>query len=137
VTLAALHMLDTNVASAIVRGPGLALAARLRVVPITRLCVSVVTEGELLFGLARRPGATQLQIAVREFLSRVTVLAWDRAAAAKYSFLRAALESSGTPLGNLDTLIAAHALAVEASLVTNDRAFSRVVGLRFENWIEG
>jgi tRNA(fMet)-specific endonuclease VapC len=135
--MAALYMLDTNVASAIVRRPGPALAARLRSVPITHLCVSAVTEGELLFGLARRPDATQLQIAVREFLSRVEVLVWDSSAAARYGVLRAAMEASGTPLGNLDTLIAAHALAVHATLVTHDRAFGRVAGLGVEDWIEG
>ena len=102
---------------------------------MAQLCVSAITQGELLHGLARKPGATNLQTAVRAFLSRVDVLAWDGAAAERYGTLRAALEASGTPLGNLDTLIAAHALAVEAVLVTNDMAFARVPALVVENWV--
>ena len=129
------YMLDTHIASYIVRGPGAALAARLVAVPMAQLCVSSITEGEMLYGLARRPGATALQTAVREFLKRLDVLPWDSAAATHYGVLRAALEAAGTPLGNLDTLIAAHALATDATLVTNDRAFTRVPGLVVENWV--
>jgi tRNA(fMet)-specific endonuclease VapC len=128
-------MLDTNMASYILRGPGAVLAARLTALPMAQLCVSSITQGELLLGFARRPGADSLKIAVREFLARVDALAWDSAAATQYGALRAALEAKGTPLGNLDTLIAAHALAVEAVLVTNDLAFVRVPGLVVENWI--
>ena len=60
-------MLDTNIASYVVRGPGAALAARLVAVPMAQLCVSSITQAELLHGLARRPGATSLHKAVREF----------------------------------------------------------------------
>lgn len=129
------YMLDTNVASYIVRGPSPVLAARLVAVPMSQLCVSSITQGELLYGVARKPGATHLQIAVREFLMRVDVLAWDSAAATRYGVLRAALEANGTPLGNLDTLIAAHTLAADAILVTNDQAFARVPALVVENWV--
>ena len=129
------YMLDTNMASYIVRGAGPALAARLRAVPIDQLCVSAVTQGELLYGLARKPGASNLQIAVRAFLLRVDVLAWGSAAAMRYGVLRAGLEAAGTPLGGNDTLIAAHALAEGAVLVTNDRAFARVQALVVENWV--
>lgn len=131
---AARYMLDTNIASYVVRGPSPALAARLVAVPMAQVCVSAVTEGELLYGLARRPGATALQTAVREFLKRVEVLAWDSAAATRYGVLRAGLEAAGTPMGNLDTLIAAHALSAGAILVTNDQAFARVPDLVVENW---
>ena len=127
-------MLDTNIASYIVRGPGAALAARLVAVPMAQLCVSSITQAELLHGLARKPSATSLHLAVREFLARLEVLAWDSAAATVYGPLRAQLEAAGTPLGNLDTLIAAHALAAGATLVTNDHAFTRVPGLAIDNW---
>ena len=129
------YMLDTNMASYIVRGPSAVLAAHLVAVPMTQVCVSSVTEGELLYGLARKPDATALQTAVREFLKRVDVLAWDSAAASRYGALRASLEAAGTPLGNLDTLIAAHALSTGAILVTNDHAFARVPALACENWV--
>ena len=127
-------MLDTNMASYIVRGPSPLLAARLVAVPMAHLCVSAITQAELLYGVARKSGATGLQTAVREFLMRVDVLPWDSEAGACYGVLRAALEAAGTPLGNLDTLIAAHALAANAVLVTNDKAFAQVTGLALENW---
>ena len=115
--------------------PDPALAARLTAVPMSQLCVSSITQGELLYGWARRPGATNLQIAVREFLARLDVLAWGGEAATQYGTLRATLEASGTPLGNLDMQIAAHALAMGAILVTNDQAFARVPALALENWV--
>ena len=127
-------MLDTNIASHIIRGATPALQARLREVPVAQLCVSAVTEGELLYGLARKPDATALRAAVTGFLLRVDVLPWDSAVAARYGDLRAELGRRGTPLGNLDTLIAAHALALDCTLVSNDQAFARVPGLRWEDW---
>lgn len=127
-------MLDTNIASFIIRGSSLPLKTRLLSVPMAQLCVSCVTQGELFYGLARKPGATALNAAVRELLLRLDVLPWDGAAAQHYGALRAALERQGTPLGNLDTMIAAHALAADAALVTNDRAFTRIEGLQVEDW---
>ena len=129
------YMLDTNIASYIVRGRSPPLAARLVAVPMAQLCVSAITQGELLYGVARKPGATNLQIAVHEFLMRVDVLPWTHAAGTRYGLLRAVLESAGTPLGNLDTLIAAHALSEDATLVSNDKAFTAVPGLTLENWM--
>ncbi len=127
-------MLDTNIASFLIRGASAPLKARLLAVPMAQLCVSAATQGELVYGLARRPDATALKNAVREFLVRLDVLAWDSAAAERYGALRASLERLGTPMGNLDTLIAGHALAVGAVLVTNDQAFRRVEGLSVEDW---
>jgi tRNA(fMet)-specific endonuclease VapC len=96
--------------------------------------ISVITEAELRFGVARLPQAARLGIVVEEFLLRVEVLAWDSAAARHYARVRAALEANGEPMGNLDLMIAAQALAVEAILVSNDRVFRRVKGLRTEDW---
>jgi len=129
------YMLDTNIASFIIRGPSLALKERLRVVPMAQLCISAVTHGELLYGLARKPGATALQQAVQAFLQRVDVLPWDATAAERYGSLRARLEAQGTPLSGMDTLIAAHALAAGCVLVSNDQAFGRVEGLGLEDWV--
>jgi tRNA(fMet)-specific endonuclease VapC len=129
------YMLDTSVASYIIRGPSPALVARLVAVPMVQLCISAITQGSLLYGLARKPAAADLQLAVREFLMRVDVLPWDSAAATRYGVLRASLEFGGAPLGNLDTLIAAHALAIDAVLVTRDRAFARVPTLAVEDWL--
>jgi len=70
----------------------------------------------------------------REFLVRVEILAWDSAAAQDYAALRSALEDSGSPMGNLDLMIAAQALAAGAALVRHDRVFQRVKGLKIEDW---
>ncbi len=128
------YMLDTNIASYMLRGGNPALSDRLATVPMASVCISAVTQGELLYGVARRPGSRGLAQAVRELLSRLEVLAWDGAAATRYGILRARLEMEGQPLGSLDALIAAHAIASDARLVTNDRALARVPGLVVEDW---
>ncbi len=127
-------MLDTNMASFVIRGAVPSLKARLRSVPMAQMCVSAVTQGELFYGLARKPEAVALKKAVHAFLSHLDVLPWDSAAAERYGALRASLEQLGTPLGNLDTLIAAHALSVDAAIITNDQAFARIEELQVEDW---
>lgn len=131
------YMLDTNIASYIIRGGNKVLQARLSLHPLSALCISAITEAELLFGVARRPEAVVLKTAVSEFLRLVQVLPWDGVAAAAYGTLRARLESQRTPLGNLDTLIAAHAIACGCVLVSNDKALARVPELRVEDWSVG
>ena len=90
------------------------------------MCISAITEGELRFGLARRPEAVRLARVVEEFLlqGRRTALG-QRRRQDRYGQLRRHLESAGTPMGALDILIAAHALAADAILVTSDAAFAR------------
>ena len=131
-----LRMLDTNTVSYIIKGSVPSVRRRLGKVPIEQIVISAVTEGELRHGVARRPGATRLQGLVDEFLLRVTILPWDSDAARQYGRLRAALESAGRPMGNLDTMIGAHALAAGAVLVTDDQSFSGIKKLRVENWAE-
>lgn len=98
------------------------------------ICISAVTEGELRYGLARRPEATRLHAAVHELLLRLEVLPWDGPVATRYGNLRAELERIGRTLSPLDLMIAAHASAENAVLVSNDQAFSQVPGLRVEDW---
>ena len=127
------YMLDTNTVSHLVKQhPN--VVQHVVGVPMFSLCVSAITAGELLYGLARRPDAGRLQAAVSEFMRRVDVLPWDFSAAERYGIVRATLDRAGKPLGSLDVLIAAHALAVGAVLVTNDRAFNQVAQLRIEDW---
>jgi tRNA(fMet)-specific endonuclease VapC len=132
---AARWMLDTNTVSFIIRGTSAALRERLRLAPMHQLCISAVTEGELLYGLARKPQATALHRAVQAFVQHLEVLPWDSAAAQRYGELRCSLEAVGQPLGGLDTMIAAHALACGCVLVSNDQAFRRVPGARVEDWL--
>ena len=129
------YMLDTNTVSHLLkRHP--AVTRRVVAVPITSVCISAITQGELLFGLARRPDATALHDAVREFLRRVDVLPWDAATSEVYGLARAAAQREGRVLAPMDLLIGSHALSVDAVLVTNDRAFAQLSGLAVEDWTE-
>lgn len=132
--MSAKYLLDTNTASYIIKGKFPAIRRRLLRIPMAQIFISSVTEGELLYGVARKSGATSLQRIVEEFLLRVTVLPWDSDAARQYGRVRADLESAGRPMGNLDLMIAAHALAAGAVLVTSDQAFIRISKLKIEDW---
>ena len=101
---------------------------------IADVFISTVTEAELRYGLARRPDASRLQSLVEDFLLTVTILPWDSEAAKQYGWLRAGLEREGMPMANLDLMIGAHALAMGAVLVTNDRAFARIKNLKLADW---
>jgi tRNA(fMet)-specific endonuclease VapC len=129
-----LYLLDTNTVSYVVKGKFPRVRQRLARVPMAQVAISVVTEGELRFGLERRPESKQLRIAVEEFLVRVNVLTWNSETAVEYAKLRAALERAGTPVGNLDLMIAAQAVASDAVLVTNDAALRRIKRLNTEDW---
>ncbi len=132
--MAVRYLLDTNTVSYIIKGNFPRVRERLLQVPMNEVGISVITEAELRFGVARLPQATKLRIVVEEFLMRVEILVWDSAVARQYAGLRATLETNGEPMGNLDLMIAAQALAAEAILVTNDRVFRRVKGLEIEDW---
>ena len=130
------YMLDPNTVSHLLREYPV-VAKRIVVVPMASLCISAITEGELLFGLAKRPVAKRLHVAVREFLRRVDVLALGPSCstAGHYGIVRADMEKRGRILlASLDLLIATHALSVDAVLVTNDRAFSQLADLKVEDW---
>jgi tRNA(fMet)-specific endonuclease VapC len=128
------YLLDTNTASYLIRGNAPRVRERIASIAPADVLVSVVTEAELRFGVPRRPDATRLEVLVEEFLRFVEIKSWDSAAAHHYAELRATLERGGQPMGNLDMMIAAHALALGAVLATSDRAFGRVKGLKVENW---
>jgi len=127
-------LLDTNMASYIIKGNFPRVRERLVRVPMAEVGISVVTEAELRFGVAKKPEATRLGDAVEEFLLRVDVVPWDSAAAKSYAAIRAVLERAGDPMGNLDMMIAAQALAAQVVLVTHDRVFHRVKQLKIEDW---
>lgn len=132
--MAVRYLLDTNIASYAIKGNFPAVRRHLLKVAMSDVGISVVTEAELRFGAARLPGAVKLASAVEELILRVEVLPWDSRAARRYAQLRAALEEHGQPMGNLDLMIAAHALANQVILVTNDRVFRRVEGLELADW---
>jgi tRNA(fMet)-specific endonuclease VapC len=129
------YMLDTNTASYIIKGEQKVIRERLRNVPMAKVCISAITEAELLRGVAKKPEAKRLPIAVKEFLLRVEILPWSFAVADTYAQLRTACENEGKSLGTMDMLIAAHSVAVGAVLITNDKAFYNVKHhLMLEDW---
>jgi tRNA(fMet)-specific endonuclease VapC len=132
--MAVRYLLDTNTASYVIKGNFPRVRAQLLKVPMAEVGISVVTEAELRFGVALRPEATTLKRVVEEFLLRVESLAWDSEAAGEYARIRAVLEKDGSPMGNLDLMIAAQAVAAGVVLVTRDHVFRRVRGLRVEDW---
>ena len=127
------YMLDTNTVSHFLRGHP-SVSKRITSLPMDSLCLSVISEAELRYGLARKPDAIHLHKVVNEFLRRVEVLAWGSDVADHYGNLRAELESKGDSLGPLDMQIAAHAFSIGATLVTNDQAFKRVKKLKVIDW---
>lgn len=131
-----LHLLDTDIASYIIKGRSPALGEKLRAVPPALVCISVMTEAELLYGLKRVPPAHRVHLAVRRFLKIVRVLPWDSEAAGWYASIRHQLVASGQPIGEIDMMIAAHSLAAGAALVTNNqRHFRRIEApLTLVNW---
>jgi tRNA(fMet)-specific endonuclease VapC len=129
------YMLDTNTVSYIIKGKPAVLCAHLRNVPMAKICISAITEAELLRGVAKKPEAIHLPIIVKEFLLRVEILPWNSDSANAYAQLRTACENEGKSLGAMDMLIAAHSVAVDAILVTNDKAFYNVEHLLvLEDW---
>lgn len=128
-------MLDTNIASAAMRGDA-GIDRRLSELVPGAWCISAITRSELQYGLALKPEATRLARVVNAFLAVADVAAWDAAAADAHGRLRAALQAQGKPIGVFDEMIAAHALAIGAVMVTdNIRHFERVPGLVVENWL--
>jgi len=129
------YMLDTNTVSYLIKGTEPAILGHLKAVPMASVCVSSITEAELLHGVAKKPEAKRLSVIVNEFLLRVEILPWDSNVAQAYAVLRAACEAKGRSLGIMDMLIAAHAYAVDATLITNDKGFNNIAGdLMVEDW---
>jgi len=129
-----LFMLDTDMVSFALRGHGNVAAALARRLP-SEVCVSAMTLAELRFGAERRR-SKKIHSAIKAFVSAVRVLPFDAVAAESFGAVAAALADGGVPIGQMDTLIASHALAVDATLVTNNQKhFAKVPGLRLENWV--
>lgn len=126
-------MLDTDMSSYIIRRRPPSLAERFEK-HAQELCVSAITAAELRSS-ADRAGKPTLSELVEQFLSRLQILDWSGEVTFHYARIRAALESVHKPIGNLDLLIAAHAISESAAIVTNNvRLFENVPGLKIEAW---
>lgn len=129
-----LFMLDTDSVSFALRGQG-NVGARILEHRPSEICVSSITVAELRYGAALRK-STKLHELIDAFISNLAVLPFDETCAGHFGALGAELSSRGTPIGDFDVLIAAHAITAEATLVTNNvKHFQRIRGLKLENWL--
>ena len=134
-----LYLLDTNIVSHMMRNATGQAMQRVRGLmqsgDDSRLCVSVIVECELQFGIQRAHNP-RWKTRFEEAMTMLCVMPLDETVCEPYARLRSQLEQAGTPIGANDCLIAAHALALGATLVTNDAEFARVPGLAIENWLQ-
>ena len=130
------YMLDTDTCSYIMKRSNDAVLKRLQKVPVSDVCISVITKSELLFGVEVSPRQRQDESALSAFLQYVEVLDFPDAASLHYAKIRASLKTLGTMIGANDLFIAAHARSLGVTLVTNNtREFGRVHKLNVENWV--
>jgi tRNA(fMet)-specific endonuclease VapC len=128
-------LLDTNILSDLVRNPQGRVAERISEVGEDTVCTSIIVAAELRFGAAKK-GSERLTNQVERILCVIDIQPFDAPADDAYAQLRAQLEAAGAPIGGNDMLIAAHALATNCAVVTdNEREFCRIAGLTVENWL--
>jgi tRNA(fMet)-specific endonuclease VapC len=128
-------MLDTNIVSDLVRHPRGKIADRISGVGEKEVCTSIVVAAELRYGSTKK-NSSRLTAQLEAVLGAIEVLALEAPVDAVYGVIRAGLERTGQPTGANDLLIAAHALALGLTLVTdNEREFLRIHALRVENWL--
>lgn len=129
------YLLDTNICIYIINRRAPHVFERFETLRAGDVGVSSITAAELAFGVAKSRSARN-QAALEKFLAPLEIVSFGEEAVWHYGRLRAEPERQGQPIGSLDTLIAAHALALGVTLVTNNREeFARVPGLRCENWV--
>nr|VFJ74801.1 MAG: tRNA(fMet)-specific endonuclease VapC [Candidatus Kentron sp. FW] len=129
------YLLDTNILSDLARNPTGRIAQQIAAVGEETVCTSLIVSAELRFG-ARKKGSKRLSSQLEAILSVLDILPLEEPVDEHYAKLRLTLERAGTPIGGNDMLIAAHAMALDLTLVTaNEREFSRVPGLEVENWL--
>ena len=128
-------LLDTNICIYIINAKPAAVLERFKHYRLGEIGLCSVVAAELAFGVAKSGSARNRQ-ALEMFLAPLTILPFDERASWAYGDLRAELERRGTPIGSLDTMIAAHALSLQATLITNNtREFAQVPGLQVDNWV--
>jgi len=129
------YMLDTNIISDLIRNPQGRAAKRIAKVGEDNICTSIIVAAELRYGCAKS-GSKRLLKAVEDLLGEIKVLPFDVPADAEYGGIRSELEAAGKPIGGNDLLIAAHAYAAGATIVTaNTDECERMRGLSVENWL--
>lgn len=135
--MSTLYLLDTDTCAFILRRSSDLLLERIQAVPLRQQAMSVVTYAELLYGVQVSAKRKTNQEAVDALVRHLAILDWTQDAAKSYATIRAAMKKKGAMIGANDLLIAAHAVSVGAVVVTNNtRDFSRVTGLKIENWMK-
>jgi tRNA(fMet)-specific endonuclease VapC len=129
-------LLDTNICIYIIKQKPLEVLHKFNTYQVGDIGISSITVAELEFGVQKSQYPAKNQQALAQFLLPLEIVNFDHAAATLYGDIRARLEKQGTPIGSLDTLIAAHALSLQVILITNNiKEFSRVPNLKSENWV--
>jgi tRNA(fMet)-specific endonuclease VapC len=129
------YMLDTNICIYIIKQKPQNIIRRFREAKISEIGVSSITLSELEYGVMKSAKPEQNRMALAQFMAPIEIPFYDDTAAQHYGEIRAHLERQGKPIGSLDMLIAAHALSLNAVLITNnEREFKKVSNLKIENW---
>ncbi|MEM9276857.1 MAG: type II toxin-antitoxin system VapC family toxin [Cyanobacteria bacterium P01_F01_bin.143] len=130
-------LLDTNICIYIIKQKPREVLQKFNTYRVGDIGVSSITVAELEFGVQKSQFPARNQQALTQFLLPLNIVDFDRAAAIVYGDIRATLEKQGTPIGSLDTLIAAHAVSLDVTLVTNNlKEFNRISNLQLENWVD-
>jgi len=131
------YMLDTNICIEIIRKKPTKVFERLKRIDPSDICVSSVTYSELVYGVEKSQEVERNRLALSLLFSHIYIADYNVSAANDYGMIRAELERKGTPIGPLDSMIAAHARSLGCVIVTNnEKEFSRVSGLKVENWVK-
>ena len=129
-------LLDTNICIYLIKQKPPEVLQKFNTYQVGDIVISSITVAELKFGVQKSQFPSKNHQALEQFLLPLQIVDFDRAAADTYGVIRAMLEKKGTPIGSLDTLIAAHALSLEVILITNnEKEFGRVPNLKLDNWV--
>ena len=130
-------MLDTNTCIYIIKRKPSKVIERFKRTQVSQIGISPITLSELLYGVSKSSNPERNQVALTQFIAPLEILPYGDEAAQYYGGLRVHLESKGTPIGSLDMLIAAHALSIACTLVTNnEKDFFRIPNLKITNWVK-
>lgn len=130
------HMLDTNICIYIMKQEPIVVAKKFKSFHIGDIVVSSIALSELAFGAYNSQQLEKNLSALKKFMQPIEILSYDENAAYHYGEIRADLKKNGTPVGHADLLIAAHAISINATLITNNvKEFSRIKNLKCENWV--
>ena len=130
------YLLDTNICIYIIKQNPASVVKKFATLTLGNIGISSITFAELMYGVEKSQHRNTNKLALEEFALPLEIIPFDENAAAQYGTIRSSLEKRGTPIGALDFLIAAHALSIKATLITNNKKeFERVPNLKAENWI--